>query len=215
VSRGGALGREESSGNGAPSEAGRGGTVFTGAGFRISEACLYSHLLTRTTGRAVRLGIERELVDIAEPVLTLVDFRNVAIIDFSCADEIVARLVCDALARPDPPLRFYLFTGLDEHHLDPVESALRRRALAVTAERADGTPCLLGEAGARLRTACAAVSRLGRTTPEGLVPGQIPTREEARVVLEEARARRLLLRVAGQYVSLRAAACAAAGGGER
>jgi hypothetical protein len=189
----------------------------TGAGDlpRISEACLYSHLLTRPTGRAVRMGIEQGLVGQPGPVLTLVDFRNVAIIDFSCADEVVAKLAHAALAGTSPPLRFYLFTGLEEHHLDPVESALRRRALAVTGERADGTPCLLGEAEGRLRRPWDLVGRLGKATPGSLVPTCAGTVEEAGRLLEELHARRLLLRLAGEYVSLRAAAGATAGGGQR
>jgi hypothetical protein len=193
----------------------RGGVAGGGELPRISEACLYSHLLTRPTGRAVRMGIEQGLVGQAGSVLTLVDFRNVAIIDFSCADEVVAKLAHAALARTSPPLRFYLFTGLEEHHLDPVESALRRRALAVTGERADGTPCLLGEADGRLRRPWALVGRLGRATPVSLVPSCARTEVEARRLLEELHARRLLLRRAGEYLSLRAAASATAGGGPR
>ena len=182
---------------------------------RISEACLYSHLITRPTGRAVRMGIEQGMVGQPGPVLTLVDFRNVAIIDFSCADEIVAKLAHAALSCTAPPLRFYLFTGLEEHHLDPVESALRRRSLAVTGERADGTPCLLGEADHRLRRPWALVGRLGRATPGSLVPSCAATIEDARRLLEELHARRLLLRLASEFLSLRAAASATAGGGQR
>jgi hypothetical protein len=182
---------------------------------RISEACLYSHLVTRPTGRAVRLGIEQGLEGQSRPILTLVDFRNVAIIDFSCADEIVAKLACAALARTRPPLCFYLFTGLEEHHLDPVESALRRRSLAATGERADGTPFLLGEVGPRLRRMWALVGRRGRVRPGALVPSYAATVDEALSMLEELHARRLLLRMAGEYVALRAAAQATTGGGPR
>lgn len=183
---------------------------------RISEACLYSHLVTRPTGRAVREEIERGLRGHEGPVVTVVDLRNVPIIDFSCADEVVAKLVSSGLsvAGTSAP-RFYLFSGLDEHHVDPVESSLRRRSLAAAAERVDGTSCLLGMVERRSRSVWAHVVEARRVRPETLVPALAGTPAEARRLLDELYARRLLLRLADEYVSLRAAAEATWGGGTR
>ena len=53
---------------------------------------LYGDLVTRRTGVAVRGGIEQELEDSQEET-AVIDFGAVRCLDFSCADEIVAKLV--------------------------------------------------------------------------------------------------------------------------
>ena len=62
---------------------------------RQTLACdLYSNLVTRPTGAAVRGQIEADAR--ATPVaraLTVIDFSHVSMIDFSCADEVVAKLL--------------------------------------------------------------------------------------------------------------------------
>ncbi len=126
----------------------------------IAVASLYQeYLITRQTGRAVRDGIERLFSDRCGEALAVIDFRDVAVIDFSCADEVVAKLVMSSAEDPDSPdHRFVLVRGVREHHLDPVEGALRRRGLAVAAERETGEPLLLGDvdpdAGAAWRMLC-------------------------------------------------------------
>ena len=54
---------------------------------------LYSNLVTRPTGAAVRTQIEALLADSRERSLTVIDFSHVGMIDFSCADEVVAKLL--------------------------------------------------------------------------------------------------------------------------
>ena len=54
---------------------------------------LYSDLVTRPTGAAVRDGIEKQLADLGERSLTVIDFSHVRLLDYSCADEIVAKLL--------------------------------------------------------------------------------------------------------------------------
>jgi hypothetical protein len=94
-------------------------------------ASLYSHLVTRPTGRAVRMAIEAQLAELPSPVLSLVDLSSVAILDYSCADEVVAKLLlgrCDGRGtRRDV---FFIFQGLREHHRDPVREVLARHELA-------------------------------------------------------------------------------------
>ncbi|MFB6240235.1 MAG: hypothetical protein ABEJ46_01485, partial [Gemmatimonadota bacterium] len=63
------------------------------AGPAVSETSLYSYLVTRHTGRAVRMSIEEQIAGSPGPLVAVLDFRNVAVIDFSCADEVVAKLV--------------------------------------------------------------------------------------------------------------------------
>lgn len=177
----------------------------------VSHASLFSYLVTRQTGEAVRTSIEEQLASRSGPVVTVLDFRHVSIIDFSCADEVVAKLADSALDPVEPRssgeelLRFFLFTGLDDHHLDPVESALSRRSLTVTAERCDGTPVLLGEMEERPRLVWRRVVSSGVLRPEALVRELGFDAGTARAELEGLHRRRLVLRRGGRYVSLRRA----------
>jgi len=61
---------------------------------RQTVSCeLYSNLVTRPTGAAVRTQIEALLADSRERSLTVIDFSHVGMIDFSCADEVIAKLL--------------------------------------------------------------------------------------------------------------------------
>ena len=66
------------------------------------------------------------------PALSLVDLSSVAILDYSCADEVVAKLL---LREREPSgSAFFVLTGVKAHHRDPIEAVLERHALAVVAE---------------------------------------------------------------------------------
>jgi hypothetical protein len=106
-----------------------------------SVASLYSHLVTRPTGRAVRLGIERQLGELHSPSLSLVDLSAVTVLDYSCADEVVAKLV---LRYTEVGGVFIVLRGVREHHRDPIEAVLDRHSLAVVAETQPGRFELLG-----------------------------------------------------------------------
>ena len=93
---------------------------------------LYSNLVTRPTGAAVRTAIERQVVDIGAPVVTTIDFSQVNLLDFSCADEIVAKLLL-RYADADGPSGYLLFRGIHGGHLDPIETVLERHELALIA----------------------------------------------------------------------------------
>jgi len=107
-----------------------------------SEASLYSHLVTRPTGRAVRMAIETQLEELRGPALSLVDLSQVSILDYSCADEIVAQLLLRHGG--DQRTIHFLLRGVRDHHRDPIEAVLERHALAVVAETSPRRFELLG-----------------------------------------------------------------------
>ncbi|UCC24322.1 MAG: hypothetical protein JSU98_11365 [Gemmatimonadales bacterium] len=111
---------------------------------RRSVASLYSHLVTRPTGRAVRLAIESQLAEAGEPSISLVDFSQVTILDFSCADEVVARLLRRYMPDDRPRDAFFVFRGVQEWHEEPIQVVLERQSLAAVAQVADGQLRLLG-----------------------------------------------------------------------
>lgn len=167
----------------------------------VSPVSLYSYLVTRHTGRAVRMGIENRLAECQEQVLAVVDFREVQLIDFSCADEVVAKLLLHAKTATGPPT-FFLFKGLEGHHVDPVESVLKRQHLAAAAEGADGRPFLLGSVSRRTVGAWRAVNHLGRADSRQVAERLQTPASVAGQLLERLHRRRLLLLQGAEYVSL-------------
>ena len=66
-------------------------------------------------------------------------------LDFSCADEVVAKLLLRYLDPRRPRDAFFVFRGVTEAHRDPVEVVLMRQHLAVVAETAPDHYELLGD----------------------------------------------------------------------
>ncbi|NIP81020.1 MAG: hypothetical protein GWM90_18110 [Gemmatimonadetes bacterium] len=113
---------------------------------RQSVATLYSHLVTRPTGQALRLGIEAQIEEIGTLCITVLDFSEVVVLDYSCADETVAKLI-QRFQRSDRPAEAYFIArGIDDRHLETIESVLSRQDLTIAAELADGATALLGTA---------------------------------------------------------------------
>jgi len=104
---------------------------------------LYAHLVTRPTGRAVRMAIETQLEGMGERSLSLIDLSEVSVLDFSCADEVVAKLV-GHYAMAEHKEAFFVFRGVHEPHRDQIEVVLERQSLAAVAETAPGSFELLG-----------------------------------------------------------------------
>lgn len=186
-----------------------------GAPTDVSPVNLYSYLVTRHTGRAVRLGIQERLAEYERQVLAVVDFREVQLIDFSCADEVVAKLVLQSLRETSPrPRTFFLFRGMEPHHVDPVASALRRHGLVVAAERADGRPALLGSVRAKPARTWYALCRLGRAGASAVAARLQVGESAAGALLDALQERRLLLRDGDEYLSFRRALHEARAGGD-
>src|SRR6476646_8057894 len=82
---------------------------------RQTVACdLSANLVTRPTGAAVRHQIERLLDDASDRTLTVIDFSQVSMIDFSCADEVVAKLLIRYSSDTAPRDAYFLFRGVTD-----------------------------------------------------------------------------------------------------
>jgi hypothetical protein len=183
---------------------------------------LYSNLVTRPTGAAVRTEIEQQLADSRGRTLTVIDFTNVNLLDFSCADEIVAKLLLRygaqealaAAARVDQGLAdddtrgehresYFIFRGLHEAHLDAVEAVLERHGLALVAEAADGgRPRLVGTVDDGERATWETLSRLGVAGAADLADATGRPVDDATAVLDGLCRRRLAMRFDEAYVAL-------------
>jgi hypothetical protein len=102
-----------------------------------------SNLVTRETGRAMRESIELRLARESEGTVVALDFSHVGIIDFSCADEIISKLVA-RLQGMEYGDKYVVLHGLTPTHEENIAVALERKKLAVLASRADGSWRLLG-----------------------------------------------------------------------
>lgn len=120
----------------------------------------YRDLVTRPTGVAVRDRVLRVLRDRAATDAEL-DFSAVGVLDFSCADEVVAKLAVVLHAAASPRLRL---SGLRPDHIDAIEGALERHeGVVLVAFSSDAEPQLLGAAHDDWRTVIRALGQLGRT----------------------------------------------------
>ena len=61
----------------------------------------------------------------------MIDFSHVNLLDFSCADEVVAKLLLRFEGGAPPQDAYFLFRGVREDHLDAIEAALERYQLAL------------------------------------------------------------------------------------
>ena len=123
----------------------------------------YRVLVTRPTGAAVRGRIEAAVAGSGCEVV-LLDFSAVDCLDFSCADEVVAKLVMGLAA--GRPVAVAL-RGLCDEQREAVTHVLEGHGLAVTSV-GDGAPELLGATDEDLRTAFASVWARGPLDPPRL-----------------------------------------------
>ena len=160
-------------------------------------------LVTRPTGRAVRTSIESELAGLGQTTVVVLDFTQVRILDCSCADEIVAKLVQSSLASEAPGTMF-LLRGLDAHQIDDVDEVLRRQELALVAETG-GALRPIGAVAERARALFARLAERGAAAAADLALELGWSEDEVLATLDELATRRLLVRDAGRYRPLSAA----------
>ncbi len=133
-------------------------TIRIGHLLRETAATPYRNLVTRPTGAAVRTRIE-DTLSRSDCLTALLDFSDIELLDFSCAEEIVAKLLLAQVAqRP----RFLVLRGLRDDQHDAIEQVLKHHRLAIATLMADGEPLLLGWVLPDARAAFGCVCRLGR-----------------------------------------------------
>lgn len=100
-------------------------------------------LVTRPSGQAIRERIERDIKEEQDGAVVALDFSKIGVIDYSCADEIVTKLVSRLLAGEYRD-KYLLLAGLNENQKENIEVAIERKDLAVMAEMRDGSRVVLG-----------------------------------------------------------------------
>ena len=95
------------------------------------------------------------------------DFSKIGIVDYSCADEIVAKLVSRLLSGEYGD-KYIVLTGLNENQKENLEVALERKGLAVMGRMKDGENVLLGNLNNYLKETLHVILTRGRITAREL-----------------------------------------------
>jgi hypothetical protein len=132
-----------------------------------SVASLFSHLVTRPTGQALRLGIESQISELGPFCISILDFSQVVVLDYSCADEVVAKLIMNYQREDRANDAYFVARGLAEAHTDPIEEVLVRHRLALVAEMPSGY-VLLGHASPLEREVWHELQKAGNAEPAEL-----------------------------------------------
>ena len=165
-------------------------------------ACdLYSNLVTRPTGAAVRGQIEQMLSCADSRALTVIDFSHVSMIDFSCADEVVAKLLIRYSAEDAPQDAYFLFRGVAEDHTDAIEAVLERHHLVAALEQEDGVR-LMGALEEDEKSAWDAACALGQASVTDIAIRMGCDAARAELALDGLCRRRVMMRLDGQYIAV-------------
>lgn len=126
-----------------------------------TTATPYRNLVTRPTGSAVRSRVELLMAE-TRCITALLDFSSVGLLDFSCADEIVAKLLLRAAAGERPHV---LLVGLSEEQSEAIDHVLTHHGLVIAVlPRPGETPFLLGATSADARLVFRHVHEMGPCT---------------------------------------------------
>ncbi len=156
----------------------------------------YSDLVTRPTGAAMRCRIEARIQASPHPT-THLDFGAIRLLDFSCADEVVAKLLqsicCDRA-------RCVVLTNLTEAHREAIEHVLETHGLTVIGIMVeDDRPQIIGWRSGDLVHAFEAVQTIGAGDSGRLATALGWTVERAADALQSLALRGLVLAASGTF----------------
>src|SRR3990167_9429379 len=124
-------------------------------------------LVTRASGQEIRERIERDVASEKDGEVIALDFSKIGIIDYSCADEIVTKLI-SRLISGEYGDKYIILAGLNENQKENIEVALERKELAVMAEMKDERKILLGSLNNYLKETLNLILNKGRITAKDL-----------------------------------------------
>jgi hypothetical protein len=126
-----------------------------------------SDLVTRQSGQVIRERVEKDIEKEKDREIIALDFSKVGIIDYSCADEVVAKLISRLLSGEYGD-KYIVLTGLNENQKENIEVALDRKELAVLAQMRDGKQVLLGSLNNYLKETLNLIIKKGKITATDL-----------------------------------------------
>ena len=126
-----------------------------------------SDLVTRQSGQVIRERIKRDIEKEKDGEVIALDFSKIGVIDYSCADEIVAKLISRLLSNEYGD-KYILLAGLNDNQKENIEVALERKDLAVMADMKNGKKILLGNLNNYLKETLELIVKKGKITAKEL-----------------------------------------------
>jgi hypothetical protein len=126
-----------------------------------------SDLVTRPSGQVIRNRIEKDMENEKDGEIIALDFSKIGIIDYSCADEVVAKLISRLLSGEYGD-KYIILIGLNENQRENIEVALERKELAVMAQMKNGKKALLGNLNNYLKETLNLILKKGKITASDL-----------------------------------------------
>jgi hypothetical protein len=102
-----------------------------------------AHMVTRDTGRRIRFEVSRVLAGLDEGAVMTMDFAGVGVIDYSCADEFIAKLITSLIAG-EYGEKYLRLSHLNASQEENIEVALERKRLPTILVNSDSTWQCLG-----------------------------------------------------------------------
>lgn len=175
--------------------------IDVGAILHTSHHGAYTDLVTRATGRTVRTQIEAHMAACQPGTVSVIDFSKVGLLDFSCADEIVATLMRQCAESPAAD-RYLLFAGITDGHLDAIEHVLERHGLALVVRFTGlGALGLVGVVTEAERLVWEAVVRLQPAGSAAIAAETGMDEEDVKTCLGALHSRRLLMKDGATYLA--------------
>jgi hypothetical protein len=170
---------------------------------KTSVSEFYTNLVTRPTGVAVRSQIEHQLAQLGDHTMTILDFSHVGLMDLSCADEIVAKLLQQYVtAEGNTREVYFVFRGISESHKYAIETVLERHGLALVSQISDDEASVVGTIDGTERQIWDAICKLGAAQPDALASETGLQRDDAESALYRLWKRRLVMRDDRAYTPL-------------
>lgn len=154
----------------------------------------YHDLVTRRTGAAVRTVIEGQLAGLADGSVAFLDFSHIGVLDRSCADEFVAKLMMPVSSENPSREGYVIFRGVNDGHLDAIESVLHAHGLALVLQLPDGSARLVGAVTDLERQVWELVMLTGHAHAASVPPESGLSAGEAQQLLDSLARRRLVRR---------------------
>jgi hypothetical protein len=126
-----------------------------------------SDLVTRPSGQVIRTRIEGDIENEKDGEVIALDFSKIGIIDYSCADEIVAKLISRLLSGEYGD-KYIVLIGLNENQKENIEVALERKDLAIIVQMKNGKKILLGNLNNYLKETLNLILKKGKITASDL-----------------------------------------------
>lgn len=101
------------------------------------------NLVTRETGKVMREALEGRIQSEPEGTVVVLDFSNVGIIDFSCAEEVITKMMARLIQREYGD-KYILLTNLTTNQEENIHAALQTKRLLTLSLKRTKKPRYLG-----------------------------------------------------------------------